>query len=111
MFSRFVSVSSTHKVSLFLQGGGCGCVAGDPTNQFVANQCVGEVSPCKCSAASSSFDVIANNRYYSPTLNSTAPVCPIGTASKIEAGSENGPMPTTEAVLGLARAALGMPAK
>ena len=94
-----------------IYGGGCGCVAGDPTNQFVANQCVGEVSPCKCSAASSSFDVIADNRYYSPTLNSTAPVCPTGTASKIEAGSENGPMPTTEAVLGLARAALGMPAQ
>ena len=23
-----------------IYGGGCGCVAGDPTNQFVANQCV-----------------------------------------------------------------------
>ena len=90
-----------------IYGGGCGCVAGDPTNQFVDNQCVGELSPCKCSTSNTSFDVIAGNHYYSPTVNTSAPVCPAG--SKIEAGSENAPMPTTEAVLGLARAALGMP--
>ena len=71
-------------------------------------RCVGELSPCKCSASNTSFDVIADNHYYSPTVNGSAPVCPAG--SKIEAGSENAPMPTTEAVLGLARAALGMPA-
>jgi hypothetical protein len=90
-----------------IYGGGCGCVAGDPTNQFVDNQCVGELSPCKCSTSNTSFDVIAGNHYYSPTVNTSAPVCPAG--SKIEADSENAPMPTTEAVLGLARAALGMP--
>jgi hypothetical protein len=92
-----------------IYGGGCGCVAGDPTNQFVANQCVGEVSPCQCSANENSFDVIANNHYYSPTVNTSAPVCP-GAESHIEDGSVNAPMPTTEAVLRLARTALGMPA-
>jgi hypothetical protein len=89
-----------------IYGGGCGCVAGDPTNQFVANQCVGEVSPCKCSTSNTSFDVIANNHYYSPNVNTSAPVCPTGT--KIEASSENAPMPTTVAVLVFARVALGM---
>ena len=74
-----------------------------------ANQCVGEVSPCKCSTSDSSFDEIADNHYYSPTVNTSAPVCPAG--SKIETGSENAPMPTTDAVLSLARAALGMPHK
>lgn len=92
-----------------IYGGGCGCVAGDPTNQFIANQCVGETSPCKCSTSNSSFDVIADNHYYSPSVNTSALVCP-GAESKIEDGSVNAPMPTTDAVLGLARAALGMPA-
>jgi hypothetical protein len=84
-----------------------GCVAGDPTNQFVANQCTGESSPCKCTTANTSYDVIESNKYYTASVNLTTAVCP-GATTAIEAGSTNGPMPTTEAVLGLARAALGM---
>jgi hypothetical protein len=90
-------------------GGGCGCVAGDPTNRFVGNQCVGQGSPCSCTASPTSFDAIKDNTYYNWGLNSTQPVCPAG--SQIEQGSLSMPLPDVAAIVTLSRAALGMAQK
>lgn len=84
-------------------GGGCGCVAGDPTNSFVGNHCVGGPSPCSCTATG--FDTISGNMYYD-WVNCTTPVCP-GNAT-IEQESKDLPLPTTQGVVALAEAALGM---
>ena len=84
-------------------GGGCGCVVGDPTNSFVGNQCVGGPSPCSCSATS--FKEISGNMYYD-WVNETTSVCPAN--STVEQGSKDVPLPTTQGVVQLAKAALGM---
>ena len=89
-------------------GGGCGCVAGDPTNRFVGNQCVGQGSPCSCSATpkGSGFESIEDNAYYNWGVTHAQPVCPAG--SQIEQGSQSLPLPDTAGVVALAREALGM---
>jgi hypothetical protein len=91
----------------------CGSAVGDPTNQFVANQCVGASKGDACNTPNTSFDVIADNMYYSTAFNKSALVCPPANRTAgddIEMGSEYLSMPTTEGVIALAKAALGMPA-
>ena len=86
-------------------GGSCGCVAGDPTNRFVGNRCVGEAGPCSCAADPTSFAAIADNTYYT-WVNASSPVCQA--TAPIEQGSQNAPIPSTQDMLALARSALQM---
>jgi hypothetical protein len=92
-----------------IYGGGCGCVAGDPTNSFDGNKCLGASPPCDCNTPKTSFDSISGNRYYDSSVNSTSPVCPSGSA--IEQGSLVLPMPNNQDTISLCRVALGMPPK
>ena len=84
----------------------------DVNDTLVGNHCIGtgssinikgtDVPECNATTA----NTLQDNRYYVDTVTKPTPVCPPGVA--LERGSETLPLPSNDAIMKLARAALDM---
>lgn len=98
-------------VALWGACGGSQAGAGDHTNVFSGNKCVGAGSPLQtkngtcaaCAEPGVECPVIADNMYYAANATAKA-ICPAG---NLEVGSQELPLPA-DGGIALAKAALGM---
>ena len=84
----------------------------DVNDTLVGNHCIGtgssinikgtDVPACNATTA----NTLQDNRYYVATATKPTLVCPPGVA--LERGSQTLPLPSTDAIMKLSRAALGM---